>query len=55
MIGKSSPKEVSISAVVKRADGTIENLGIISYNHKSLFKRLIFKINKYKNKFLRRF
>lgn len=35
-----------ISAKIIRADGSIEDLGIISYWHKSFFKRLRFKIKK---------
>jgi hypothetical protein len=32
-------KEQSISAVVTRSDGTVEDLGVISYWHKNPFKR----------------
>ena len=45
MLGKSTPKEISISAVVKR-DGKIENLGVISYYHKSWFRRFKFRIRR---------
>jgi hypothetical protein len=36
-------KQSSISAVVIRADGTIEDLGVVSYYHKNPLKRWIFK------------
>ncbi|MFA5558994.1 MAG: hypothetical protein WDA59_06015 [Methanofastidiosum sp.] len=47
MFSRAKPGEVSISAVVKRANGKVENLGTISYWHKSLFKRAFFKISKF--------
>lgn len=47
IIQTSSVKESSIKAVVVRADGTIEDLGVISYWHKNPFKRLWFKVKKF--------
>jgi hypothetical protein len=37
-------KEQSISAVVTRSDGTVEDLGVISYWHKNPFKRLAWAV-----------
>lgn len=37
---RGGAREASISAVVTRADGTVEDLGVISYWNKSPFKRL---------------
>lgn len=39
-------KETSISAIIIRANGDREELGIISYYHKNPFKRLVFKLKK---------
>lgn len=40
-------KEMSLSAVIVRADGTVENLGTIQYWHKNIFKRFIWRIKKW--------
>lgn len=45
-IGKSSPKEIKMEAVIIRADGTREVLGTIGYWHKNPIKRLIFSVKK---------
>ena len=37
-------KQMEISAVITRADGTIENLGTIQYWHKNPLKRLLWRI-----------
>ena len=37
-------KRATISAVIKRADGTIEDLGIISYYHRNPLMRLAYKV-----------
>jgi hypothetical protein len=42
--GKLNVREQSIRAVVTRADGTVEDLGLISYYHKNPIKRLIGKL-----------
>jgi hypothetical protein len=44
---ESGAKEIMFSAVITRADGTVENLGVISYYHKNPLKRWIWKIKKY--------
>lgn len=40
-------KQMEISAIITRADGTIENLGTIQYWHKNPLKRLIWRIKKW--------
>jgi hypothetical protein len=42
--GASSAK---LSAVVTRADGTVENLGVISYWHKNPIKRLTWRVYRF--------
>ena len=37
-------KQMEISAIITRADGTIENLGTIQYWHKNPLKRLLWRI-----------
>lgn len=41
---KGPLKEATIEAVVIRADGTQENLGVISYYHRNPLKRLLWRI-----------
>ena len=41
---KSQLKEASIAAVVVRADGTREDLGVVSYWHTNPFKRLLWRL-----------
>lgn len=48
--GKSKLRESSISAVVTRADGTVEDLGIVSYWHKSPIKRLAWRVRQWLQK-----
>jgi hypothetical protein len=40
-------KELQLHAVVIRADGTIEDRGVIDYWHKNPIKRLQWRINKW--------
>jgi hypothetical protein len=40
-------KQMEISAVITRADGTIENLGTIQYWHKNPLKRFLWRIKKW--------
>ena len=47
VIQKSNVKSSEISAVIIRADGTREELGIISYWHKNPFKQFWFKLKKF--------
>lgn len=41
---KQKMQEASIAAVVIRADGTREDLGVISYWHRHWWKRLAWKL-----------
>jgi hypothetical protein len=38
---KMNVREQAIRAVVTRADGTVEDMGLISYYHKNPIKRLL--------------
>ena len=40
-------KQMEISAIITRADGTIENLGTIQYWHKNPLKRFLWRIKKW--------
>lgn len=37
-------REATIEMVVTRADGTVENLGVVSYWHKNPIKRLAWRV-----------
>jgi len=41
MFAKTPARELSIEAVVIRADGTREDLGTVSYWHRNPLKRLV--------------
>lgn len=47
MIVPLNAKEAQISAVIIRADGTKENLGVVSYWHKNPLKRIFWSIKKW--------
>lgn len=47
MDAKQKFKEASIAAVVIRADGTREDLGVVSYWNKNPFKRLLWRIKQW--------
>jgi hypothetical protein len=40
-------KEAQITAVITRADGTVEHLGVVSYWHKNPIKRIFWSIKKW--------
>lgn len=40
-------KEASIEITVIRADGTVENLGVVSYWHRNPLKRWLWNIKKF--------
>lgn len=44
---ESGAKEIKFSAIVTRADGTVEDLGVISYYNSNPLKRWIWQIKKY--------
>lgn len=39
-------KEIKLIATITRADGTVEELGVIDYYHKNPIKRFIWKLKK---------
>lgn len=43
---KGQASEIVIEAVITRADGRVENLGTISYWHKSPWKRLAWRLKR---------
>jgi hypothetical protein len=47
VIQQSGIKSSAISAVIIRADGTREELGVISYWHVNPFKRLWFRFKQF--------
>ena len=47
MIVPSNAKEAQISAVITRANGTVEHLGVVSYWHKNPIKRIFWSIKKW--------
>ncbi len=46
VIADSRAREATIEMIVTRADGTVENLGVVSYWHRNPFKRLLWRIRK---------
>ena len=47
MIVPGNAKEAQISVVIIRADGTKEDLGVVSYWHKNPLKRIFWSIKKW--------
>jgi predicted transcriptional regulator len=45
-IAQSNAKEIQLVATILRADGRIEELGVIDYWHKNPIKRFIWKLKK---------
>lgn len=41
---ESKVKEMTLSAIITRADGTVEDLGAIQYWHSNPLKRLFWRI-----------
>lgn len=46
-VAQTNAKELQLVATIIRADGTIEELGVIDYWHKNPIKRLIWRITKW--------
>ena len=46
-IAHSNAKEIQFIATVIRANGTVEELGVIDYWHKNPIKRFIWRIKKW--------
>ena len=40
-------KQMEISAIITRADGSVENLGTIQYWHQNPLKRILWRIKKW--------
>jgi hypothetical protein len=40
-------KELQLVAVVTRADGTVEDLGVVAYWHSNPIKRLVWRIKQF--------
>lgn len=46
-VANSNAKEIQLIATITRANGTVEQLGVIDYWHKNPIKRLIWRITKW--------
>lgn len=46
-IAQSNAKEIQLVATITRADGTVEQLGVIDYWHKNPIKRILWRIKKW--------
>ena len=46
-VANINAKEIELSAVIIRADGTVEELGVIDYWHRNPIKRFIWRIKKW--------
>lgn len=47
IVSQSNAKEIQLVATIRRADGTIEQLGVIDYWHKNPIKRFIWNCKKF--------
>jgi len=47
MLTRSKLKRSTISAVVTRADGTVEDLGVINYWHRNPLLRLAWRVRRW--------
>lgn len=45
LVVNQNVKHASIEAVVIRADGRIENLGVVAYYHKNPWKRFVWRVS----------
>ena len=45
-VANANAKEIQLIATITRADGTVEELGVIDYYHKNPMKRFIWKLKK---------
>lgn len=46
-VTNTSAKELQLVATIRRADGTIEELGVIDYWHKNPIKRILWRIKRW--------
>jgi hypothetical protein len=47
VIAPFNAKETQITAVITRADGSVEYLGVVSYWHRNPLKRLFWRMKKW--------
>ena len=47
VVAPVNAKEAAIEAVVTRADGTVERLGVVSYWHRNPLKRLAWRVSRW--------
>ncbi len=47
---RGGAREMTISAVITRADGRVENLGVIAFHHRNPFKRLAWQLHRFINR-----
>jgi hypothetical protein len=45
-VANINAKEIELIATITRADGTVEQLGVIDYYHRNPIKRFIWKLKK---------
>ena len=46
VVADARAREASIHMIVTRADGTVEDLGVVSYWHKNPLKRLLWQLKR---------
>ena len=46
LVTNSNAKEIQLVAIITRANGQVEHLGVVDYWHKNPFKRLMWKIKR---------
>jgi hypothetical protein len=46
-VANTNAKEIQLIATVTRADGTVEELGVIDYWHVNPIKRFVWKLKKF--------
>jgi hypothetical protein len=46
-VANSNAKEIQLIATITRADGTVEELGVIDYWHKNPIKQFIWNLKKF--------
>ena len=52
--GGSNAKSITVSAVITRADGTIQNLGAVGYYHKNPLRMAWWKIKRFVTNFFKK-
>lgn len=49
LIASGKAKETTLSAVVTRADGTVENLGVVTYWHRNPLRRWLWNFRHWRD------